>query len=94
MLNCIAHINTLKESGLKQIYYKKGDGLIGNDYEGTVDGVHPNDLGMMRMAEALQPAIEKTSQIRYSDYWLLTTEYCVLLTAYSQLPPSTRKHEW
>ena len=51
--------NTLKESGLKQIYYKKGDGMIGDDYEGTVDGVHPNDLGMMRMAEALEPAIKK-----------------------------------
>ncbi len=50
---------TLKESGLKQIYYKKGNGMIGNDYEGTVDGVHPNDLGMMRMADALQPAIRK-----------------------------------
>ena len=51
--------NTLKESGIKNIYYKKGDGLIGDDDEGTVDGVHPNDLGMMRMAEALEPAIEK-----------------------------------
>jgi hypothetical protein len=51
--------NTLKESGIKQIYYKKGDGMIGNDYEGTVDGVHPNDLGMMRIAESLQPAIKK-----------------------------------
>jgi hypothetical protein len=51
--------NTLKESGIRKIYYKKGDGMIGDDYEGTVDGVHPNDLGMMRMAEALQPAIEK-----------------------------------
>jgi hypothetical protein len=51
--------NTLKESGIKQIYYKKGDGLIGDDYEGTVDGVHPNDLGMMRMAEGLEPAIVK-----------------------------------
>jgi hypothetical protein len=51
--------DTLKESGLKQIYYKKGAGMIGDDYEGTVDGVHPNDLGMMRMAEALEPAIKK-----------------------------------
>jgi lysophospholipase L1-like esterase len=50
---------TLKESGVKQIYYLKGAGMIGNDYEGTVDGVHPNDLGMMRMAEALEPAIKK-----------------------------------
>jgi hypothetical protein len=50
---------TLEKSGLIQIYYKKGDGMIGNDFEGTVDGVHPNDLGMMRIAESLQPAIEK-----------------------------------
>jgi len=51
--------NTLREAGLKQLYYKKGTGMIGDDYEGTVDGVHPNDLGMMRMADALQPAIRK-----------------------------------
>ncbi len=51
--------NTLKESGLKQIYYRKGDGMIGDDFEGTVDGVHPNDLGMMRFAKSIQPSIEK-----------------------------------
>ncbi len=51
--------NTLKQSGIKQLYYKKGDGMIGSDHEGTVDGVHPNDLGMMRMAESLRPAISK-----------------------------------
>ena len=49
----------LKDSGIKRIYYKKGDDLIGGDHEGTVDGVHPNDLGMMRIAEALEPAIKK-----------------------------------
>jgi len=48
----------LQESGIKQFYYKKGDGLIGNDHEGTVDGVHPNDLGMLRIAESLQPTIK------------------------------------
>jgi lysophospholipase L1-like esterase len=49
----------LNEAGIKQLYYKKGDGMIGYDHEGTVDGVHPNDLGMLRIAESLQPAIEK-----------------------------------
>jgi hypothetical protein len=52
-------LRTLEESGIKNLYYKKGDGLIGYDNEGTVDGVHPNDLGMHRIAEALQPAISK-----------------------------------
>ena len=49
---------TLQKAGIKDIYYKKGDGLIGYDHEGTVDGVHPNDLGMLRIAKALQPSIE------------------------------------
>lgn len=50
---------TLKSSGIKGIYYKKGDGMIGSDHEGTVDGVHPNDLGMLRIAEFMEPAIRK-----------------------------------
>lgn len=50
---------TLKKSGVKQLYSLKGDNLIGHDHEGTVDGVHPNDLGMMRMAESLKPVIKR-----------------------------------
>jgi hypothetical protein len=50
---------TLKNSGIKNLYYRKGDDLIGDDYEGTVDGVHPNDIGMLRIAEALEPTIRK-----------------------------------
>jgi len=49
----------LQSAGIQQIYYQKGDGMIGYDHEGTVDGVHPNDVGMMRMAESLQHAIQK-----------------------------------
>jgi len=49
---------TLQESGIKQLYFKKGNGMIGYDHEGTVDGVHPNDLGMMRIAQSLKPAIQ------------------------------------
>jgi hypothetical protein len=49
----------LQESGIQQIYYQKGDGMIGSDHEGTVDGVHLSDLGMLRFAEAIQPIIEK-----------------------------------
>jgi hypothetical protein len=49
----------LKSTGIQQLYYKSGEGLVGNDHEGTVDDVHPNDLGMMRIAKALQPEIQK-----------------------------------
>ena len=48
----------LKESGVKGLYYKTGDGLIGYDHEGTADGVHPNDVGMLRFSEQILPVIE------------------------------------
>jgi lysophospholipase L1-like esterase len=38
-------------------YLTGGDSLIGADGEGTTDGSHPNDLGMMRYADALEPAL-------------------------------------
>jgi hypothetical protein len=48
----------LKQSGIKGLYYKKGDGLIGYDHEGTADGVHPNDVGMLRFSEQMLPVIK------------------------------------
>lgn len=32
---------------------------MGDDSEGTVDGTHPNGLGMMRIADAIAPALTK-----------------------------------
>lgn len=36
-----------------RLYYVKCDKLLGSDGEGTVDGVHPTDVGFIRMADAL-----------------------------------------
>ncbi|HTE08334.1 MAG TPA: SGNH/GDSL hydrolase family protein [Flavitalea sp.] len=47
----------LQKSGMKGLWYKSGNDLLGSDHEATVDGVHPNDLGMMRIAKALLPVI-------------------------------------
>ena len=49
----------LRKNGISKLYYHKGAGLIGEDREGTVDGIHPNDIGMMGMAEALTPVIKR-----------------------------------
>ena len=49
--------DTLIRAGVKGLYYKPGDGLIGYDHEATVDGVHPDDIGMWRFAEQMQPVI-------------------------------------
>lgn len=40
---------------LDGLHYLAGAGLIGSDGEGTVDGSHPTDVGMMRYADAYEP---------------------------------------
>lgn len=50
------------DSGMARIFYLKGDSLIGDDHEGTVDGTHLSDLGMMRIAERIQHEIQKIMQ--------------------------------
>lgn len=50
--------DTLINSGITRLYYQKGRELIGTDQEGTVDGAHPNDLGLFRFYEVLYPTIQ------------------------------------
>ncbi|MBT3482019.1 MAG: hypothetical protein HN457_11385 [Opitutales bacterium] len=47
----------LNESGVKHLYYLDGDNLLGLDGEGATDGSHPNDLGMVRYADAYEPVL-------------------------------------
>jgi len=49
----------LRKAGEKRIYYVPADKLIGTDGEGTVDGVHFTDLGMMRYSDILIPVLKK-----------------------------------
>lgn len=49
----------LLAAGYKNLYYLPADHLIGDDYEGTVDGTHPTDVGFERMVKIMQPEIEK-----------------------------------
>jgi len=48
----------MKEGGYKKLYYIKGDRLIGNDFDATVDGIHPTDLGFERMANEIFPMLK------------------------------------
>jgi len=43
----------------KNLYLIYADGLLGDDQEGTTDGVHPNDLGFDRMLHKIRPMILK-----------------------------------
>lgn len=50
---------SLKKRGEKRIYYIGAAGMIGNDGEATVDGIHFSDLGAMRYVEHVLPTIRK-----------------------------------
>ncbi|OCT12233.1 hypothetical protein A8709_30820 [Paenibacillus pectinilyticus] len=53
-------VNQLRELGDVNIYFHDGSDLLGeNAHECTVDGVHPTDLGFMRMADGLTPVLKK-----------------------------------
>jgi hypothetical protein len=48
-----------KKKGDHHVYYLKTDKLIGDDFEGTVDGVHLTDLGTFRISQHLYPILRK-----------------------------------
>jgi lysophospholipase L1-like esterase len=48
---------TLLAEGVQHLSYIRGKNLLGDDGLGTVDGVHPTDLGFIRMADAFEPMI-------------------------------------
>lgn len=47
----------LLEQGVKGLHYVQGEHLLGDDGEAATDGSHPSDLGMQRMADALEPVL-------------------------------------
>ena len=49
----------LREAGMKHLHYLEGDLLLGDDFEGTTDASHPNDLGFFRQAKAFAPVLRK-----------------------------------
>lgn len=51
-------IDRLRSQGMQNIHVVPADDLVGSDGDGTVDGCHPNDLGMARHADVLGPVLE------------------------------------
>ncbi|WP_108992698.1 SGNH/GDSL hydrolase family protein [Paenibacillus agaridevorans] len=49
----------LQTAGDANVHFLDGGALLGDSLyeECTVDGVHPNDLGFLRIAESLEPVI-------------------------------------
>ncbi|HAX41272.1 MAG TPA: hypothetical protein DCY80_01785 [Solibacterales bacterium] len=49
----------LRKEGDRLLFYIDGRKLFGDDGEATVDGTHPNDIGFLRMAQAIEPALRR-----------------------------------
>ena len=49
--------------GWKDLHYLPAEGQYADDFEGTVDGVHPNDWGMMHLADAFGAAVAKALRL-------------------------------
>ncbi|SIO16889.1 Inosine-uridine preferring nucleoside hydrolase [Singulisphaera sp. GP187] len=52
-------VQRLQKEGVEGLMMIGGTDLIGTDGEGTVDGVHYNDIGMQRQAQYLFPIVSK-----------------------------------
>lgn len=60
-------MEVLRKQGVKNLYFIKEDNFLGTDHEGTIDGVHPNDLGFDRLLKKYKPAIGKILKIKFRD---------------------------
>ena len=59
-----AAFSRLKADRVPGLHYVSAAGLELADNDGTVDGVHPTDLGFHRFADALEPALLKALRVR------------------------------
>lgn len=54
------NVEACRAAGDELVHFFDGSTLLGEDYEQcTVDGVHPTDLGFLRMADGLTPVVER-----------------------------------
>ena len=60
----------LSAEGWKNLVYLPNDEMYTGDYEGTVDGCHPNDIGMESMSKAFGNAVRTLSDIRRARVFL------------------------
>ena len=49
----------LVADGVENLHLLDARNFFGDDFEGTIDGSHPTDLGSMRMADAVEPVLRR-----------------------------------
>lgn len=56
--------DNLIKDGVKNLYYLPSEKQLGTRENGTVDGVHPTDLGFLQMATVYEPALKGILNIK------------------------------
>jgi len=54
----------LVAEGWHDLIYLPKDGMLSDDFEGTVDGAHPNDLGMRSLKDVFGAAVKKALDLK------------------------------
>ena len=54
----------LLKEGWKNLYFLPSEGQHADDFEGTVDGCHPNDWGMMHIAKAFGKVVREALKLK------------------------------
>ncbi len=54
--------HNLLAAGVENLHYLEGEELLGEDGEATTDGSHPNDLGMVRYADAYEFLLRRVTE--------------------------------
>lgn len=54
----------LQNDGVTGLHYLEGRNMLGDDFDGTVDSSHPNDLGFWRQANHFEQALGKIPGLR------------------------------
>lgn len=57
-------VDALRQKGDRNIHFMPNANMLGDDREGTVDGLHPNDLGMSRQADAFVRFLRENKLVR------------------------------
>jgi len=54
---CREIVAGLIHQGVDGLHFIEGKLLLGDDHEASIDGIHPGDIGQMRMAERIEPVL-------------------------------------
>ncbi len=49
----------MKNRGVKNLFFVSGDGLIGTDFNNTIDGIHYTDIGYLNYVKSILPTIKR-----------------------------------